>query len=469
MSVGATPSLNFIGDTVGDAAPHAMSEMRGIRFASGNSPTIGAISLSDFRNQVLTKSLVWSEPAKFQASDKQAYDVFGISVSISSDGNTAIVGAYGEGTGGDYAGAAYIFTRSGTTWTEQAKIQASDREEGDGFGYAVSISSDGNTALVGAGGDDTDTGGDAAGAAYIFTRSGTTWTQQARIQASDRQEGDGFGYLVSISGGGNTALVGASGDETDTGEPLAGAAYIFTRSGTTWTQQAKIQASDRQDRDVFGETASISGDGNTAIVGARGQDTRGDAAGAAYIFTRSGTTWTQQAKIHASDTGRADFFGSAVSISGDGNTALVGAYGDDTDTGGDAAGAAYIFTRSGTTWTQQAKIQASDREQYNSFGQNAVSISGDGNTAIVGVQNVHAIVGTNTIFNVGAAYIFTRSGTTWTEQAKIQASDRQFQDFFGRSVSISSGGNIALVGAFGVDTGGTNAGAVYMSENSYYI
>ena len=353
MSVGATPSLNFIGDTVGDAAPHAMSEMRGIRFASGNSPTIGAISLSDFRNQVLTKSLVWSEPAKFQASDKQAYDVFGISVSISSDGNTAIVGAYGEGTGGDYAGAAYIFTRSGTTWTEQAKIQASDREEGDGFGYAVSISSDGNTALVGAGGDDTDTGGDAAGAAYIFTRSGTTWTQQARIQASDRQEGDGFGYLVSISGGGNTALVGASGDETDTGEPLAGAAYIFTRSGTTWTQQAKIQAS--------------------------------------------------------------------------------------------------------------------DREQYNSFGQNAVSISGDGNTAIVGVQNVHAIVGTNTIFNVGAAYIFTRSGTTWTEQAKIQASDRQFQDFFGRSVSISSGGNIALVGAFGVDTGGTNAGAVYMSENSYYI
>ena len=131
MSVGATPSLNFIGDTVGDVEPHSMSEMRGIRFASGNSPTTGPISLSDFRNQVITS--VWLQQAKIQASDKQASDYFG-RVSISGDGNTAIVGTQYEDTGAATAGAAYIFTRSGTTWSQQSKILASDKQANDYLG-----------------------------------------------------------------------------------------------------------------------------------------------------------------------------------------------------------------------------------------------------------------------------------------------------------------------------------------------
>jgi len=450
MSVGATPSLNFIGDTVGDVEPHAMSEMRGIRFASGNSPTTGAISLSDFRNQVITS--VWTQQAKIQASDKQQGDSFGFSVSISSDGNTALVAAPREDTGGTNVGSAYIFTRSGTTWTQQAKIQASDKQQSDYFGLAVSISSDGNAALVGAYGDDSF-----AGSAYIFTRSGTTWTQQAKIQASDRQQSDVFGFAVSISGDGNTALVGAYGE--DTGASYAGAAYIFTRSGTTWSQQAKIQASDKQEGDNFGNSVAISSNGNTAIVGAFYEDTGGDRAGAAYIFTRSGTTWTQQAKIQASDKQQGDFFGQAVSISSDGNTALVGAYGEVNYTG-----AAYIFTRSGTTWTQQAKIQASDKQQNDRFGTSA-SISGDGNTAIVGawMEDTGAA-------DAGAAYIFTRSGTTWTQKAKIQASDKQGYDYFGTFVSTSSDGNTTIVAAYREDTGGTDAGAAYIFENGgYYI
>ena len=455
MSVGATPSLNFIGDTVGDVAPHAMSEMRGIRFASGNSPTTGAISLSDFRNQVLTQSIF--EQAKIQASDKETYDYFGGSVAISGDGNTAIAGAFFESTGGSAAGAAYIFTRSGTTWTQQAKIQASDKQASDYFGVSVSISGDGNTALVGSTGEDT--GGSDAGAAYIFTRSGTTWTQQAKIQASDKQATDRFGVSVSISGDGNTAIVGASYE--DTGGSAAGAAYIFTRSGTTWTQQAKIQASDKQAGDFFGTSVSISGDGNTALVGASYEDTGATDAGAAYIFTRSGTTWTQQAKIQASDKQASDLFGVSVSISGDGNTALVGSSGEDT--GGSDAGAAYIFTRSGTTWTQQAKIQASDKQASDRFG-TSVAISSDGNTAIVGAYEEDT--GGSA---AGAAYIFTRSGTTWTQQQKIQASDKQGGDRFGRSVFISSDGNTALVGAQYEDTGATDAGAAYIFENSYYI
>jgi regulation of enolase protein 1 (concanavalin A-like superfamily) len=396
---------------------------------------------------------VRSQQAKIQASDKQAGDKFGYSVSISGDGNTAIAGAYNEDTGATDAGSAYIFTRSGTTWTQQAKIQASDKQAYDQFGWSVSISSNGNTAIVGA--YTEDTGGSSAGAAYIFTRSGTTWTQQAKIQASDKATSDLFGYSVSISGDGNTAIAGALFEE------YGGSAYIFTRSGTTWTQQAKIQASDRQASDFFGSSVSMSSNGNTAIVGAMFEDTGGSSAGAAYIFTRSGTTWTQQVKIQASDKQASDNFGVSVAISDDGNTAIVGAYTEDT--GGTNAGAAYIFTRSGTTWTQQAKIQASDKQASDFFG-HSVAISSNGNTALVGAYNDHT--GSD---RTGSAYIFTRSGTTWTQQARIQASDKQASDNFGWSVAISDDGNTTIAGAYNEDTGGTDTGAAYIFEKSYYI
>jgi uncharacterized membrane protein YphA (DoxX/SURF4 family) len=355
------------------------------------------------------------------------------------------VGAGGEDTGGASAGAAYIFVRSGTSWTQQAKIQASDKEGGDNFGQSVGISSDGLTAIVGAGGEDT--GGASAGAAYIFVRSGTSWTQQAKIQASDAQTAAIFGEHASISGDGNTAIVSSYG------AGARGAAYIFTRSGATWSQQAKIVASDAEANDQFGQSVSISSDGNTAIVGALYENTGGADAGAAYIFVRSGTTWTQQAKILSSDIQAGDLF-YAVGISSDGNTAIVGAYGEDT--GGSAAGAAYIFVRSGTSWSQQAKIQATDKEASDQFG-NSVSISSDGNTAIVGARFEDTGAA-----DAGAAYIFKRSGTSWTQTQKIQASDPEASDNFGNPVSISGDGLTAIIGARLEDTGATDAGAAYI-------
>ena len=391
----------------------------------------------------------WSaatQQEKIQASDKEAGDRFGMAVSISGDGNTAIVGAYYEDTGGAEVGAAYIYTKIGSSWAEQAKIQASDKQEADFFGQSVYISDDGNTAIVGA--PREDTGGSLAGAAYVFVRSGSTWTQQAKIQASDKAVNDYFGMAVSISGDGNTAIVGAFN------KGGTGAAYIFVRSGSTWTQQAKIQASDKEANDLFGFSVSISGDGNTAIVGAYFEDTGAFNAGAAYVFVRSGSTWTQQAKIQASDKQESDYFGYAVSISDDGNTAIVGAYYEDP--GAADAGAAYIFVRSGSTWTEQAKIQASDKEVADYFGF-AVSISGDGNTAIVGAY--YEDTGANA---AGAAYIFVRSGSTWTEQAKIQASDKEVNDQFGYSVSISGDGTTAILGALWEDTGANDAGAAYI-------
>ena len=219
MSVGATPSLNFIGDTVEDGAPHSMSEMRGIRFASGNSPTAGPIRLSDFRNKTITPLF---DEAKILASDKQANDWFGTAVAISGDGNTLIVGAGDENRNG----AAYIFTWSGTNWNEQQKIQASDRGFDDLFGNSVAISENGNTAIVAA--YIEDTGGSDAGAVYMFTRSGTTWSQQKKIQASDKQAFDNFGKSVAISYDGSTSIVGAMAE--DAGATNTGAAYIYRRA-----------------------------------------------------------------------------------------------------------------------------------------------------------------------------------------------------------------------------------------------
>jgi hypothetical protein len=403
----------------------------------------------------LSFSVDWSsstQQAMIKASDAFTGDYFGYSVSLSNDGNTAIVGAIYEdpGSPNSNAGSAYIFTRSGSTWSQEAKIEASDAQADDNFGYSVSLSNDGNTAIVGAYLEDT--GGTGVGAAYIFTRSGTSWSQQAKIQASDPAQYDYFGWSVSISSDGDTAIIGSIYEET--GGANTGAAYIFTRSGSTWSQEAKIEAADKQSHDNFGCSVSISSDGDTAIIGAWGSYYTPDGAnnaGSAYIFTRSGTSWSQQAKMQASDAAFDDRFGSVVSISSDGNTAIIGAMYEDTS--GSNAGSAYIFTRSGSTWSQEAKIQASDKQSGDNFG-HSVSISNDGNTAIVG-----AIYEDTTASDAGSAYIFTRSGTSWSQQAKIQASNANGSDYFGGSVSISNDGNTAIVGAY-QQTG--NEGAAYI-------
>src|SRR5210317_2340349 len=178
----------------------------------------------------------WSlsvDQAKLTASDAQTSDQFGQGVTISSDGNYIIVGAYGEDTGGSSAGAAYVFTRSGSTWTQQAIITASDAQANDNFGYSVSINSDGSYVVVGSAFEDT--GGYNVGAAYIYSRSGSTWTQQTKLTASDASYNNRFGNSVALNSDGSYLVIGAY-TANDTG-----AAYVFTRSGSTWTEQQKIQ------------------------------------------------------------------------------------------------------------------------------------------------------------------------------------------------------------------------------------
>jgi len=361
-----------------------------------------------------------------------------VSISVSISGDYAIVGAPYDDDNNDTSGSAYIFKRDGTIWSQQAKIIASDGTAWDYFGNSVSIS--GDYAIVGAfGGDEHDP----SGSAYIFKRDGTIWSQQAKITPSDGAPGGWFGYSISISG--EYAIVGARGGYCGI---YPGSTYIYKRNGTMWSQQAKIAPSDGAAGDLFGISVSISDD--YVIAGAIHDGDISDYSGSAYIWRRDETTWSQQAKITPSDGAAYDLFGYPVSISGD--YAIVGASGDDER--GDYPGSAYILERNGTTWSQQAKINASDGDMFDHFGR-TVSISGD--YVIAG-----AYCGDDRGDTAGSAYIFKHNGTTWNEQAKIIASDGAAYDMFGCSVSVS--GNYVIVGAQGDDDNGNESGSAYIYD-----
>jgi hypothetical protein len=369
-------------------------------------------------------------------------DEFGRSLSLSSDGNTVIVGARVGGTNQSLnEGAAYIYVKSGGVWTQQAKLMASDKQDYEYFGVSVSISSDGNTAVVGASYENTSPNS-YNGAAYVFTRSGSTWTQQQKLISSDRQDYEFFGESVSISGNGNTVVIGCRNDDILTSGDDRGSAFIFTRSGSTWSQQQKLTASDGGSYDSFGYSVDISSDGNTVAIGAYTEDTSPNFDnGAVYVFTKSGSTWSQQAKLLASDTEGYGNFGNSLSLSSDGNTIIIGSVYEDTPPNNDN-GAAYIFTRAGSTWTQQAKLTASDAEQGSQFG-SSVDISENGNKVLVGsTYSSYGITPSS-----GSVYVYTRSGSTWTQEQKLLVSDLKSYLLFGWSVSISGDGNTAFAGA----------------------
>jgi hypothetical protein len=379
---------------------------------------------------------------KLTASDAAANDGFGSWVSV--DGDTAVIGAYGDDDGAANAGSAYVFTRdAGGAWSEQAKLTPADPVMYGTFGCSVSLA--GDTAVIGAYGDDD--AGAYSGSAYVYTRdAGGSWSEQAKLTAADAEEQDYFG--TSVSADGDTAVVGASGDD-DAGAS-SGSAYVYTRdAGGAWSQQAKLTASDQAESDFFGNSVSISGD--TVVVGAHGNDDAGSYSGSAYVFTRdAGGAWSEQAKLTASDAAASDWFGRVVSVNGD--TAVIGAYGDDD--AGSESGAVYVFTRgAGGAWSEQAKLTAADAAASNAFGFSA-SVNAD--TTVVGAR-----YGDGGSTDSGAVYVFTRdAGGTWSEQVKLTASDGATNDSFGFSVSVN--GDTAVVGAVWDDDAGNNSGSAYV-------
>ncbi len=388
----------------------------------------------DLMKQVIENGVMsnddWFEQDKLLASDGAPSDYFGLSVSI--DGDYAIIGAYHSNTG-----SAYIFKRTGKTWTEEQKLTASDGTADDQFGYSVSI--DGNYVIIGANGDDSSTG-----SAYVFKRTGTSWAEEQKLTASDGANYDYFGVSVSIDE--DYAIIGAYRDDNSNGND-AGSAYIFKRTGTSWAEEQKLTASDGTADDSFGLTVSI--EGNYAIVGAYHDDTL---TGSAYVFKRSDSSWIQEDKLTASDGATGDQFGSSVSINGD--YVIIGAYGDDSN--GIDAGSAYIFKRTGTNWNEEDKLLASDSSSQDKFG---ISVSINGDYVIIGAYGDGDNGG-----HAGSAYIFKYTGTTWTQHNKLLASDGAPSDYFGRPVSID--GDYAIIGAYGNDDNGDESGSAYIFKKA---
>jgi len=382
------------------------------------------------------------------AGDKWDHDWPPLAIS----GDTVVVGDV-------WPGLVYVFVRNGTTWSQQATLQASNAAPDDLFGLTVAVS--GDTIVVGALFEDSDASGvngdqsnDRApdsGAAYVFVRNGVTWSQQAYLKASNTRTKDYFGGVVAVSG--ETIVIGAehedssatgvNGDQSNNSADNAGAAYVFVRTGVTWSQQAYLKASNTETGDLFGGSVALSGD--TVVIGAfedsRARGVNGDQSdnsavdsGAAYVFVRNGVTWSQQAYLKASNTEAGDNFGASVAISG--GTIVIGAYGKDSNAAGVNgdqsnnssvnSGAAYVFVRNVVTWSQQAYLKASNPETGDMFG-SSVGVSGD--TVVVGAYGED--------FETGAAYVFVRNGGTWSQQDQLKANPRG--NDFGTFVAVSGG------------------------------
>ena len=477
----------------------------------------------------------------------------GNAVAISADGNTVVVGAPHEssaarginGDAGDnslYAsGAAYVFVRRGGTWVQQAYVKASNAGQSDLFGMNVALSADGSTmavsapwersAATGINGDQNDDSLPQAGAVYVFTRTGDSWSQQAYVKASNPgrrasegdllADGDQFGFSLALSGDGSTMAVGATtedsaatginGDQANDSAQSAGAVYVFSRTGTTWTQQAYVKGSNTEAGDLFGYDVSLSADGNTLVAAGYDEDGPGrgvnvdqgngvNGSGAIYVFSRTGADWRQDAYLKGSRSEGNDALGFSVAISGDGSTIVAGA-GDESclvgginpqgcdmdkpeDASGGTAGAAYVWVRSGATWREEAFIKASNPDLQDSFGAN-LAVSRDGNTLLVGAamedsraRGANGGQQDNSATESGAAYLFTRSGATWSQQAYIKADNAGEFDEFGASLAVSGDGRTLMIGAR-MESGGAagingnqndnsmpEAGAVYAWEVS---
>ncbi len=415
----------------------------------------GVASLLERVHLVLLLILVWliapgqanaqfaQQGSKLVGNDVVGNTVFqGVSVSLSSDGNTALVGGFDEHAG---EGAAWVYIRSGGVWTQQGtKLVGTGAVGIAQQGISVSLSSDGNTAIVGGHNDNS-----ALGAAWVFIRSGGVWTQQGSKLVGTGAVGSAEqGFSVSLSPDGNTAIVGGYTDNSN-----AGAAWVFTRSGGAWTQQGnKLVGADAVGTTAQqGRSVSLSSDGNTAIVGGEGDNTF---AGAAWVWTRSDGIWTQQgSKLVGTGAVDAARQGYSVSISSDGNTAIVGGYFDNA-----TAGAAWVWKRSDGIWAQQgSKLVGTGAVGGISRQGFSVSLSSDGNVAIVGAYHDNS--------NAGAAWIWTRSGGVWTQQGnKLFGTGAVGSAQQGYSVSLSGDGNTAIVGGL-VDNSNKGAAWIYTTPN----
>ena len=483
---GVGVAISSDGNTIAVGAPHESSGAKGINGNQNDSSLYDSGAVYVFTR----RGNAWEQQAYVKASNADAGAEFGHSVALSADGNTLAVAAVWESGGAKgvngnqndrsvpQAGAVYVFTRQNNRWTQQAYIKASntgegpapgeDYGDGDQFGFAMTLSRDGNTLAVGAvtedggakgiNGNQNDNSMMSAGAVYVFARTRGEWAQQAYVKPTNPGAGFQFGYSVSLAADGNVMAVGAYDENGGSNqvdgpqEPIRtpnpnarggfagsngrGAVYIFARAAGEWRQTNYLKASNIENGDSFGVSNMLSDDGNTILVGSLdedclctgviagrtdvgGNDQPSDtSSGAAYVFVRSGSTWVQQAYVKPSTIHRGDWFGNRLALSGDGNVALVGAplednaaqgiNGNERDGAADEAGAAWLFSRSNGAWTQRAYVKGANTQKRDEFG-SSMALSRDGRTLVVGAR-----LEAGGRDGAGAVYVFafdTRGGT----------------------------------------------------------
>jgi hypothetical protein len=385
--------------------------------ADAGTALIGAPADNNRRGaaRVFTRSgRVWTQQGgQLTPSEQTQEAALGLSVALSADGDTALIGGpvAGSHPGATPRGGAWVFTRSGGAWTEQAVIyDPSGVPPGfiENFGFSVALSADGSTALIG-----DPLYGNRRGAAWVFTRSGGVWTQQGMITPSNVGAIGSFGLSVALSANGSTALIGAP-ENNGFG---FGTAWVFTRSGATWTQQGEeLNPSLESIEGRFGSSVALSADGGTALVGGISSN---NLKGAAWVFARSGGTWTQQGEpLNPSNAGTVHFAGPEVALSADGSTALISQGSDNHGNG-----AAWVFMHSGAAWTQQGDgLKPSDESIEGDFGSafdtRSLALSANGSRALVGAPDDRGELGAETAptwpwSGYGAAWVFTRSDSTW--------------------------------------------------------
>ena len=363
---------------------------------------------------------------RFTTQVKLSEQISGFGTTVDVDGNTAAVGVGGSRFGEFPNGAVCVYAREGANWTLEQCVTDTDEvpNSDDGYGFVVALS--GNTLVVGASIDTTN--GVTGGAAYVYVRDGHTWSLQQKLFASDPANFAQFGVAVDIAG--DTIVVGAYGDD-DSGFHT-GAAYVFRRNGTTWTEEQKLKASDAAPDSSFGQSVSLSG--QTIAIGAPSQSSP-DAlfSGAVYVFVNDGAGWQQQDKIKANNTQERQALGSTVSISGDTIVAaapgeLIGEPSDDFNNVL-SKGAVYIFERTGTSWDHQKRFFERDRNRTGGF---AVRAAIDGDTIIVGDPTFDA----GARFT-GAVFVYERNGNGWSLKYTLAANDGQFLQAMGFAIAIS--------------------------------
>jgi hypothetical protein len=377
-----------------------------------------------------------------QVPGSEASSGYGFSVALSDDGMTALVGApFEDCEAGASCGAAEVLVRSGGTWIEQARLTATDRAAGAEFGTSVALSGDGSIALVGALRADCPTGTQ-CGAAYVFVRSGQSWTQVQKLFASDADGFDFFGQSVDLSIDGSVALVGATLAACESIPSNCGAAYVFVRTGGSWIETARLNPSGSNGLDNFGLSVSLSDDGTIALIGAPMADCGGVSCGQAYVFVGSGATWTEEQKFTDSNPGFFDQFGISVSLSSDGSVALVGELSDDC-AAGSQCGAAYIFARDGGQWTESAKLTIPDNSGNDLFGFH-VAIAGDARHALIGANALGPCLPGG---SCRLAYLFVEEGGLWREKQRLAATRPCGGGPLATTVALSENADRALVGA----------------------